>query len=489
MDDREAVAAIAAGDPAGIATAYDRHAAALYGYCQWMLDRPADAADALRDTFVIASAAIGDLADAAKLRPWLYSVARHECQRRLGATVPAHGGQADADEQPAGADEQPADVGDQSASADDLPASAGDQPASAADPAHRPADAADQDAAPSGGQAGADELPDIRGDLEPAELLSLIRGILAELPPREREVIELSLRHNLHDDDLAEVLGVSRNRARSLTERARGRVEKALGALLVARGREYCPELGTLLADWDGRLTEQARDLIAEHVEYCAACADRRRGALRPAALSGLLPLATLPPELREQVLEACSAAPPDAAAYRKRGARSAEPTWRSRVWQAITPTRWPGFRANPGRSTAVAMVVIWVVAAVSVTLVTFSGSDPPGVLAARSTTSPPSASPSASPSPAAVTTTAPAPATVSRSASAKPSPRVTQRQIYVPPPVQSAPTSAQPSPSRSAKPSPSRSPEPSRSPSPKPSKSPSPSASASASPSPTSTP
>ena len=47
------VAAITAGDPAGIAMAYDRYAAALYGYCHWMLHDPADAAESLQDTFVL----------------------------------------------------------------------------------------------------------------------------------------------------------------------------------------------------------------------------------------------------------------------------------------------------------------------------------------------------------------------------------------------------------------------------------------------------
>ena len=54
--DREVVAAITAGDPAGIAMAYDRYAAALYGYCHWMLRDSADAAASLQDTFVIAAA-------------------------------------------------------------------------------------------------------------------------------------------------------------------------------------------------------------------------------------------------------------------------------------------------------------------------------------------------------------------------------------------------------------------------------------------------
>jgi hypothetical protein len=34
MDDREIVAAIVAGDPTGLADAYDQYAESLYGYCR-----------------------------------------------------------------------------------------------------------------------------------------------------------------------------------------------------------------------------------------------------------------------------------------------------------------------------------------------------------------------------------------------------------------------------------------------------------------------
>jgi RNA polymerase sigma factor (sigma-70 family) len=442
MDDREVVAAIAAGDPAGIAAAYDKYAAALYGYCQWMQEQPADAAEILRDTFVVASATIDDLANPAKLRPWLYAQARHEGQRRLRTTVPVYGGPAAADQ---------------------------------ADPA----DTDDRPPTPAWQAVAEEELPDIRSDLEPAELLSLIRGILAELPPREREVIELSLRHNLHDDDLAEALEMSASRAHALTERARGRLEKALGALLVARiGLQACPELGTLLGDWDGRLTEETRDLIARHVEQCDTCAGRRQGTLRQAALSGLQPLVPLPPGLREQVLKLCSSATPDVVAYRQHATRRAESVWRTRVSQVITVMKWGSIRANPGRALAVVVVVIWVVAAVSFTMLTFGGSHPARALAAPASVSPAPASAAALATPTAV------PAAVSQSVSAKPSASVTQSRTAVPP-AQSSSASVASSPSQSSKPSPSRSPKPSKSASSTPSKSPSPSPSASASSSP----
>jgi DNA-directed RNA polymerase specialized sigma24 family protein len=52
MKDREIVAAIAAGDPAGLAGAHDEYAESLYGYCHWMLGEPDRAAGTVQDTFV-----------------------------------------------------------------------------------------------------------------------------------------------------------------------------------------------------------------------------------------------------------------------------------------------------------------------------------------------------------------------------------------------------------------------------------------------------
>src|SRR5271166_4872415 len=373
--DREVAAAIAAGDPAGIALAYDRHAAALYGYCHWILHDPAGAAEALRDTFVIAAATLGDLPGAPELRPWLYAVARTECQRLLHTTGRVRGGQVDTD--PAG----------------------------------------------------------VSGDSAQAELRTMTGAILAQLKPREREVIELSLRHDLYGSDLAEALGMSSRRTHALAARARARLEKALGALLVVRtGREACSVLGELLADWDGQLTEQTRDLVGGHVEQCETCATHGPGALRPAALFGLLPLAPLPRELREQVLSRCSSTAENAVEERRRVARRAEPTWFARISQAIRRVGWDSIGANPGTVTATVAIALWTVAAVSVMLLTFAGSNPAHAQTAR-----PDVRTSSS-SPVATATTPTAPATASTSAAARPSPIASRPSAYVPPPVQPSP-------------------------------------------------
>ena len=91
MQDRELVAAIVAGDPGGLAEAYDRYAAPLYTYCRFMLPDPrppAEAADAVSDTFIIATAKLSGLRDPDQLGSWLNAVTRNECLRQTGPVEP-----------------------------------------------------------------------------------------------------------------------------------------------------------------------------------------------------------------------------------------------------------------------------------------------------------------------------------------------------------------------------------------------------------------
>ena len=85
MHDGELVTAVAAGDPDGIAAAYDQFGVSLYTYCHLMLPDIDEAGEAVRDTFLIATARLGDLRDPGRLRSWLYAVARNECLRRRSA--------------------------------------------------------------------------------------------------------------------------------------------------------------------------------------------------------------------------------------------------------------------------------------------------------------------------------------------------------------------------------------------------------------------
>ena len=64
VDHTEIVAAVAAGDVTGVAAVYDRYAEGLYTYCRSRLSQPAEAADAVQDAFIIASARVSELSQA-----------------------------------------------------------------------------------------------------------------------------------------------------------------------------------------------------------------------------------------------------------------------------------------------------------------------------------------------------------------------------------------------------------------------------------------
>jgi RNA polymerase sigma factor (sigma-70 family) len=390
MKDREIVAAIVAGDPAGLAGAYDTYAQSVYGYCGWMLGEPDRAADAVQDTFVIAAANLGGLCDPRRLRPWLFAVARNQCHRRLRA------GEAGLDE-PVGLAERSAD---------------GD------------------------------------GNTERAELRGLVRAAMDGLNPGEREVIELGFRHDLSGADLAAVLGVSRNQAHAVASRARGRLERELGVLLVARtGRWGCPALDLMLDDWDGQLTAPVRKQVARHTGRCDTCAYRRCRVLRPAALDGMAPLAALPPGLREQVLSLCAGHSPLAQAYREEVAQRAGPFAAGGFPEQVRQPR--GRMLAVAGGAAASAILVAIVAAGVITVLALGGSRTP-----RSLDDTSSGSASATASPAA---TERAGATrVSPSVS----PAANQPGTSAPPPV------VVPSPSHAATSSPSPPPRPSASPS-----------------------
>ncbi len=264
MRDRDIAADLAAGDPDGLAAAYDAHAAGLYGYCRSVLAEPSDAADAVQDTFIIAAARLGGLRNQARLRPWLYGVARNEAQARLRAGAwPA----------------QPDPAGDPGAALT----------------------TADGSADPGQG-----------------ELRYLVLEAAGRLTPGEREVAELSRRHGLQDADLGAVLGMPAAQARALAATTADQLDRSLGTLLVAAtGGGQCPGLDALLDGWDGRPAVVWRTRARRHIDGCAVCGRRRRQVLGRAMLLRILPLPPLPDSLREHVLWLVPDDSPEAVSYR----------------------------------------------------------------------------------------------------------------------------------------------------------------------------
>ena len=283
MEDPEVVAAIVAGDPAGLAEAYDRYAEPLYSYCRSMLREPADAADAVQDTFLVATAKVRNLRDPGKLRSWLYAVARNECLRRLRA-------------------------GNALSALEEAP----DMPI---------------------------QTSDIGIAAERAELQQLVRDAVDGLNQGERDVIELSLGHGLDGDELAAALGVSRNHAHAQLSRARGQLERSLGALIVARtGRQACPDLDAMLTGWDGQMTVLMRKRISRHIERCEVCGERKRQELTPTLFAGAMPIVALLPGFREQLLRMLADRSPAGLAHRLAVANRAGPFGPNGFPKSISP-------------------------------------------------------------------------------------------------------------------------------------------------------
>jgi RNA polymerase sigma factor (sigma-70 family) len=324
MHDSEVVAAIVAGDPDGLAEAYDRYASALYTYCRSLLHEPADAADAVQDTFVIAASRLAALRDPQRLRPWLYAVARNECRRRQRERAIA-------------------------------------APAAMA-------------AVPE----VTDESADVTSSAERAELRTLLRSAVRGLGAGEQDLIELQLRQELDVAEVASALGVTRNHAHALLSRARDQLEVSLGALLVARsGRDDCAALGALLQGWDGQLNVLMRKRINRHIERCPACTDRKRRELAPALLLGLAPLAALPlaaapAGLRAQVLKLAGSNTPAAVAHRAAIGQHTAPFGPLGFPKPVHPPR-PWWRTGSGQAAAVAGAAT-IVAAVALTAAALTG-------------------------------------------------------------------------------------------------------------------
>jgi len=335
MEDPEVVAAIVAGDPAGLAEAYDRYATPLFSYCRALLHEPADAADAVQDTFLVATAKLRDLRDPSRLRPWLYAVARNECFRRLRA-------------------------GKALSALDE----AADLPAASAD---------------------------IGATAEQAELSQLIRAAMDGLNPGDRDVIELSLVQELEGDELAAALGVSRNHAHALLSRARSQLERSLGALIVARtGRDACASLDAMLAGWDGRLTVLMRKRISRHIDDCDICGERKRRELTPAMFAGAVPIAALPAVFssgfRDQLLRVLADRSPAGTAHRLSVANRAAPFGPTGFPKAASPpgaAPWRRVRHHPQAVVAAAAAAVVVAGAIAAGVIAGSQHRPPPASAA----------------------------------------------------------------------------------------------------------
>ncbi|SDJ92655.1 RNA polymerase sigma factor [Nonomuraea jiangxiensis] len=242
MNDRVLVEALRARDAGAIAALYDAYAEGIYRYC-WSLLLSADSAQvALRDTLIAAEAHAGALADPDRLGTWLYALARAECLRRRAAAPPGAA-----------------------------------QALAQAPPLHDPAD---------------------------ADLRIMAWNAVQSLPVADREVLELSHRHELPMPELAQVLGSPARRVEALQDTAREHLGDAITAEFLARKGPYdCAVRARILTGFSGELTREMREHLVGHLQHCETCAPHRGRQVSAAKVFQLLPPPVLPDSLRLRVL------------------------------------------------------------------------------------------------------------------------------------------------------------------------------------------
>jgi RNA polymerase sigma factor (sigma-70 family) len=307
VDDRRLAEALRRGDTGALTEVYDAYAPQLYEYCHGLLRDQAEAAGALRDSLIAAQEHIGKLREPERFRSWLYAIVRSACLRRR-----------DDPERPTSRQEAP-----------EL-----EEPA-----------LSEQD----------------RAKLEEQRLLA--HSALAGLTGKQREAIDLSVRHELDAEDIAGIFAITTPQANKLLGDARADLTKSLAAAIIARtGHDDCPSVAALVDGWP--LSPEVCRKLVRHVEACPTCGERRSRRVSMNRLLQVLPVAAIPADLRLDIITVATA--PDRNETRMTIARRAEP-FDSRGWptppEQVRPAaparRNPPVRLWPALTAAACVLLI----------------------------------------------------------------------------------------------------------------------------------
>lgn len=310
-DDERLARSLAAGDPSALIQVMDRYAARLYDYCHALLRDQELAAGALHDALIAAYAHVSVVREPDRFRGWLYALVRNECMRRL----------------------------------------------------RDPARPAERHEAPEVEDVFLDEADVANRE----EARRLIHSALAVLRGREREALDLMLRHGLDAVEVGGVLGLDAQEATDVTGVASARLDDALAAAHIARHGRDCPSVAALSDDGGWPLPPPVVRKLVHHIETCPTCIPRRDRTISAARLLQVLPVAMMPTDLRGLVMATATdpALAPDLAEI----AHRAEPfdAW---GWPVTVESAEPPSRTRRGAPRA-----LWpVLAAVAAVVVIVAG-------------------------------------------------------------------------------------------------------------------
>jgi DNA-directed RNA polymerase specialized sigma24 family protein len=118
---------------------------------------------------------------------------------------------------------------------------------------------------------GSSEIPQSIADERRRELAALAWPEAAGTTSEQREALELALRHQLSAREIAAVLGITRDAARSLLSRAACEVERTRTALAIVE-LGSCPAVARLSGGAQLLLGTTLRRELVRHVDECPAC-------------------------------------------------------------------------------------------------------------------------------------------------------------------------------------------------------------------------
>ncbi|MCO6007042.1 sigma-70 family RNA polymerase sigma factor [Actinoallomurus purpureus] len=246
-DDQRLAQALRAGHTSAMAELYDAYAARLYDYCHVLLRDQDLAAQGLTDSLIIVQERITGLPDPRLFRGWLYAVTRAECLRRR---------------------------------------------------------------AESGIPEDRQKAREAEGLVETDESTRrLVHAALMALGGQQREILDLTLRHELDPHELAEVLSTTPQKASVLIEQARNDLDDAFAAVVVAAtGRDDCPSIPALAGPVGRPLDAETCGRLARHIGNCPICGLRANRKVATARLLHAMPIAAVPADLRERVMGTATA-------------------------------------------------------------------------------------------------------------------------------------------------------------------------------------
>ncbi|GHJ50058.1 hypothetical protein Cs7R123_74000 [Catellatospora sp. TT07R-123] len=220
-----------AGDRDAFDRLYRQYRPGLLGFVIRQVGDVHTAEDVVQETFLVAWRDLAKLRDPAALKTWLFSIAYRRAMSAAGRVAPGP-----------------------------LP----EELLTDDDRARRPELAAEQ-----------------------REAYELVWNAAHALEPRQRAVLELTLRWDLSSREVGEVLGVGSAHAAVLVHRSRKALGSAVRTMLVARQHGRCAGLDAI-APGHRRLNVRERGRVDRHIDQCEHCR-RLRTRVSAYAVLGLL--------------------------------------------------------------------------------------------------------------------------------------------------------------------------------------------------------